>query len=221
MKTDPIGTCLLPGSGLSLARGWLIMVVGIATIGSAGCTTPGYTVTTRCFCIEKVERILVISNVAVGLEPVFAHSLEHSLASALASNGIEAVVVTVTSPVSDVAANQAKEAEMFVPDTTMRITARPLYRTRVDGYPAIVGIDFEANVIDPATKNKTWQATGKVDYIAAFGPDYNAYSDIRKEFAWHTTAAIVEKFVAEVKGQKPAPVYTVTEERRSHGQRDD
>ena len=220
MRTGSNGTSAPLGSGLRPAYVWLTIVVGIAAAGSAGCTTPGYRVTTRCYCIEKVERVLVISNVAVGLEPVFAHSLEHSMASALESNGIEAVVVTVTSPVSDVAANHAKEAE-FAPDTTMRITVRPLYRTRVDGYPAIVGIDFEANVIDPATRNKTWQATGKVDYIEAFGPDYNAYSDIRREFAWNTTAAIVGKLVAEVKGQKPAPAYTVTEDRRHHGQRVD
>ena len=103
----------------------------------------------------------------------------------------------------------------------MRITVRPIYRTRVDGYPAIVGTDFEASLFDPTTEERTWQTSGKVDYIKRFRRGFIAHDGIRKEFAWNTTAAIVRKFVTEVNGQKPAPIYTVTEARLRHKQRVD
>ena len=221
MQTERIGTPAPLGSGLFLARVWLTILVGIATAGSAGCNAARSREPTRGNSFAQVRRILVISIVAVSLEPVFAHSFEYSMISALQSNGVEAVVVTVTSPVSDVVANHAKEAKKSARDGTMRITVKPLYRTRVDGYPAIVGTDFEASLIDPTTEKRTWHATGKVDYIKTFGPRYRASDGIRKEFAWTTTAEIVRKFVAEVNGQKPAPVYTVTEARQRHGQRVD
>ncbi len=169
---------------------------------------------------KKVERIFVIAKVEERLKPVFAHSFEHSMISAFQSNGVDAIF-TLASPESDSLKDYGKEAETFAPDATMRININPIYRTRDDGYQAIVGTDFEASLIDTATEKRVWHATGKVDYIKMFGPDYMAYDGIRKEFAWHTTAAIVRAFIAEVNGQKPAPMYTVTEDRQSHGQRVD
>ena len=111
--------------------------------------------------------------------------------------------------------------EKFAPDATMRIAVKPLHRTRVDGYPAIVGTDFEASLFDPTSEKRTWHTTGKVDYIITFRPGFIAGDGIRKEFAWHTTAAIVRKFVMEVNGQKLAPIYTFIEAKQRHGQRVD
>ncbi len=153
--------------------------------------------------------------------PVFAHSFEHSMLSALASNGVEAVLVTVTSSASEVERDQANKAEKFAPDAKLRITVKPLHRTRFDGYQAIVGTLYEANLIDSKTEKTTWHTEGKVDYIRMFGRRYTASPGIRKEFAWSTTAAIVRKFTAEVNGQKPEPIYTDTEARESHGERVD
>ncbi len=169
---------------------------------------------------KTVERILVIAKVEERLIPVFAHSFEHSMISAFQSNGVD-TIVTVTSPESDSLTDYGKEVETFAPDATMRININPLYRTRDDGYQAIVGTDFEVNLIDTATEKRVWHATGKVDYMIMVRRNYRAGEGIRKEFAWHTTAAIVRAFIAEVNGQKPAPIYTVTEERQFHGQRVD
>jgi hypothetical protein len=170
---------------------------------------------------KKVKRIFVIAKVEERLKPVFAHSFEHSLISAFQSNGVDASVVMVKSPESDRATDHSKEAETFAPDGTMLISIKPIYRTRDNGYQAIIGTDFDVNLIDTATEKSVWHATGKVDYIRSFGPRYSAHEGIRKEFAWHTTAAIVKEFIAEVNGQKPMPIYTVTEVRQSHGQRVD
>jgi hypothetical protein len=170
--------------------------------------------------VKKVQRIFVIATVEEHLKSVFAHSFEHSIASAFQSNGVDAIV-TVAFPESDSLTDYNKEDETFTPDATMRININPLYRARDDGYQAIVGTDFEASLIDMATQKKVWHATGKVDYIVMFGRNYTATPDIRKEFAWNTTAAIVRAFIEEVNGQKPEPIYTVTESRERHGQRVD
>lgn len=182
----------------------------------------GYSITTEkdSSFDKKVERIFVIVEVEERLKPVFAHSFEHSMISAFQSNGVDAIV-TVTSPESDSLKDYGKEAETFAPDATMRININPLYRTRDDGYQAIVGTDFEVSLIDTATEKRVWHTTGKVDYIKMFRPHYRAHEGIRKEFAWNTTAAIVRAFIAEVNGQKPMPIYTVTEDRQRHGQRVD
>ena len=169
---------------------------------------------------KTVERILVIAKVEERLIPVFAHSFEHSMISALQSNGVDAIV-TVTSPEPDSLTDYGKQAETFAPDATMRININPIYRTRDDGYQAIVGTDFEASLIDMATEKRVWHATGKVDYMIMVRRNYRAGEGIRKEFAWCTTAAIVRAFIAEVNGQKPAPIYTNTRERQRHGQRVD
>ena len=50
---------------------------------------------------------------------------------------------------------------------------------------------------------------------------YRAVEGIRKEFAWATTSAIARAFIDEVNSQKPALIYTVTEDRQRHGQRVD
>jgi len=201
----------------------IIILVPVAIITLVMLLRPeGYSITTEkdSSFDKKVERIFVIAKVEERLKPVFAHSFEHSMISAFQSNGVDAIV-TVTSPESDSLKDYGKDAEAFAPDATMRININPLYRTRDDGYQAIVGTDFEVSLIDTATEKRVWHATGKVDYIRMFGPHYRAHEGIRKEFAWHTTAAIVRAFIAEVNGQKPAPIYTVTEARQRHGQRVD
>lgn len=204
----------------------LIILVPVAIFTLVTLTTltrpEGYSITTEkdSSFDKKVGRIFVIAKVEARLRPVFAHSFEHSMISAFQSNGVDAIV-TVTSPESDSLTDYGKEAETFAPDATMRININPIYRTRDDGYQAIVGTDFEASLIDMATGKRVWHATGKVDYIEMFVPHYRAIEGIRKEFAWHTTAAIVRAFIAEVNGQKPAPIYTVTEDRQRHRQRVD
>ena len=199
----------------------LIILVPVA-ISTCVILPEGYSITTEkdSSFDKKVERIFVIAKVEERLKPVFAHSFEHSMISAFQSNGVDAIF-TLASPESDILSDYGKEAETFAPDATMRININPIYRTRDDGYQAIVGTDFEASLIDMATDKRVWHATGKVDYIKMFGPDYTAGEGIRKEFAWTTTAAIVRAFIAEVNGQKPAQIYTVTEDRERHGQRVD
>lgn len=201
----------------------LIILVPVAIITLVTLLKPeSYSITTEkdSSFDKKVERIFVIAKVEERLKHVFAHSFEHSMISAFQSNGVDAIV-TVTSPESDSLTDYGKEAEMFAPDATMHINIKPIYRTRDDGYQAIVGTDFEVSLIDMATEKRVWHATGKVDYIKMFGRHYRAHEGIRKEFAWHTTAAIVRAFIAEVNGQKPAPIYTNTEDRQRHGQRVD
>ena len=201
----------------------IIILVPVAILALAVLLRPeGYSITTEkdISFDKKVERLVVITRVEERLEPVFAHSFEHSMISAFQSNGVDAIF-TLTSSESDSLSDYGKETETFAPDATMRININPIYRTRDDGYQAIVGTDFEANLIDMATEQRVWHAIGKVDYIRMFRPQYRASEGIRKEFAWHTTAAIVRAFIAEVNGQKPAPIYTVTEDRQRHGQRVD
>ena len=160
---------------------------------------------------KKAKRILVTYDVHKRLVDVFAHSFEHSLISAFKSNGTEAVIVKPESP----------KADGFAPDATMHIDIQPLYRERKDGYQAIVGTIFEVSLTEPATGKKVWEETGRVDYIRMFGANYTAHEGIRKEFAWHTTEAIVSVFAAEINAQEPARIYTVTESREKHGQRTD
>lgn len=127
----------------------------------------------------------------------------------------------VESPKSDSVTDYSKEAEAFAPDATMRINIKPIYRTRADGYQAIVGTDFDVSLTDTATEKRVWNATGKVDYIRMFGPPYRAIEGIRKEFAFSTTEAIVSVFAAEVNNQEPARIFTVIEDRQRLGQRVD
>ena len=169
---------------------------------------------------RRVEKIAITVKVGERLQDVFAHSFEHSMVTAFQSNGVEAVV-TVLPPESDDTSEHGKGAEAFSPEPTLLIDVNPIYREREDGYQAVVGTDFDASLTDVATKQRVWHATGKVDYIKIFPPHYRAGEGVRKEFAWHTTAAIVKAFIAEVNGQKAAPIRTVTEARQRHGDRTD
>jgi hypothetical protein len=54
-----------------------------------------------------------------------------------------------------------------------------------------------------------------------FDRGYTAHEGIRKEFAWHTSAAIVRTFMLDIVGRSSAPIYTVTEHRQANGQRTD
>lgn len=182
----------------------------------------GYTISTKKLAAfdNKIERIMIIARVDERLQPVFLHSFEHSMVSAFQANDVDAMFKTAFAEPGGLI-EYASEAATFEPDTTLRITINPLYRERKDGYQAIVGTDFEANLLNMATGDVAWSAIGKVDYIQMFGPRYTAHEGIRKEFAWHTTAAIVRAFMADVYGRKSAPIYTVTEDRQLHGQRVD
>jgi hypothetical protein len=182
----------------------------------------GYSISTKKLAAfdSEVARIMVIARVEERLQPVFLHSFEHSMISAFQANGVDAMFKPAsTEPGSPM--DYAGETASFKPDATMRMTIKPLYRERKDGYQAIVGTDFEVSLINMATGDVAWSATGKVDYIQLFGPRYTAHQGIRKEFAWHTTAAIVRALMADVFGRKSAPIYTVTEDRQIHGQRVD
>jgi hypothetical protein len=185
----------------------------------------GYSITTEkdpAFG-QKVERVFVIATVDKRLKKVFVHSFEHSMASALQDNGVDTVVM-LAAPETDALADYKKEAEAFAPDATMRINIKPLYRARADGYQVIVGTEFEATVIHTATEKQVWYATGKVDYLKPKyleKPGYTAGGGIRKELAWHTTAAIARTFTTEVNGQKPKSIYTNTGSKEYHGQRID
>lgn len=148
------------------------------------------------------------------------HSLKHSLESAFESNAVKTIVKLMPGD-SDDFAKFADALETFSPDALMNIDLDPLYRKRQDGYQAVVGTDFKVSVINRAREEMAWRATGKLDYIKMFGPRYTAHEGIRKEFAWHTTAAIVRTFMLDINGQESAPIYTVTEERKLYRQRTD
>ena len=169
---------------------------------------------------NKVERVEVIVKVEEPLIPFFANSFEHSLSSALESNGVKAVVTVNSSGLGSLSDND-KDERGFMPDATLRIHIQPLYRKRDDGYEAIVGTDYEASLIDIENEKRVWRATGNVNYIVMYSSNYKAGEGTLKEFAWSTTAAIVNAFVAEVNDQEPTQIYTVTEERERHGQRAD
>ena len=171
----------------------------------------------------EIDRLFITASVEEPLMDVFYHSFEHSLISALQSNGITAVVRLVPQG-SQGREGLADEAKTIVPDAWMQISVAPLYRTRKDGYEAIVGTVFEVSLIGAATGEDVWRLSGKVDYIADTffkRPGYEAFEGIKKEFAWHTTAAIVETFMLDVAGRESAPIYTATESRERHGQRTD
>ena len=159
----------------------------------------GYSITTEkdpAFD-QQVERVFIVAAVEEPLVDVFAHSFEHSLVSALQENGVEAVFKF---------AKHEKEADTSAADATMRIDIKPLYLMQEDGYQAIIGTEFEVTVIHTATGKQVWYATGKVDYLKSKytkRPGFTAGGGIRKEFAWHTTAAIAWTFISEVNGQEP------------------
>ena len=182
----------------------------------------GYTITTRKISAfdGDIKKLFVVTQFHERMVSIFMHSLKHSLKSAFESNGINAIV-KVSPKKSDAFVEFSKELEAFSPDATLLIIIDPLYRKRADGHQAVVGTVFEASLQNSASGKEAWHANGKVDYIKMFGRDYTAHEGIRKEFAWHTTAAIVRAFMLDVNTRKSAPIYTVTEDRQFHGQRTD
>ena len=169
---------------------------------------------------KKADQVEVIVTIEDPLVSFFAHSFEHSLVSGFEMNGIESMVtINATEPKG--LTENGERARSLTTAPTLRINIKPHYRIRDDGYKAIVGTDYEASLIDIENEKRVWQATGKVDYIAMFSDYFEDGEDIRKEFAWSTAAAIVNAFVEDVNGQKPAKIYTDTEARQQHGQRID
>ena len=169
---------------------------------------------------QEMERVFVIAMLHERLVHVFMHSFKHSLKSAFQSNDVS-VTVKVAPKESEPLVEFGDEIDAYEPDTILLIDVDPLYRKRRDGYQAIVGTEFEVNLIDEHADQTKWQSSGKVDYIKMFGPNYTAHDGIRKEFAWSTTAAIVQAYMADLHGRESAPIYTVTEDRERHGQRTD
>ena len=182
----------------------------------------GYSITTKNISAfdGDVKKIFVATQLHERMVSIFMRSFKHSLISAFESNGINAIV-KVSPKESDALAKFANELEAFSPDATLLITIDPLYRKREDGYQAVVGTVFEASLQNNDIGKEAWHASGKVDYIKMFNRDYSAHEGIRKEFAWHTTAAIVRAFMLDVNAQKSVPIYTVTEDRQFHDQRTD
>ena len=185
----------------------------------------GYSVTSQKLASfdKPVARIFVITRIDEVLVPVFMRSFRHSLISAFESNDVATAFKYLRRESGDYAKFDS-EVESFAPDAVMYIDLDGLYRKRKDGPPALAGTDFEAKVVDPASEEIAWQAKGRVDYIAdSFlnRSNYTAHEGIRKEFAWHTTAAIVRTFTLDVNGHKSAPIYTVTEDREIYQQRTD
>jgi hypothetical protein len=171
---------------------------------------------------EEIRRVYVTAEVEEALMPVFWPSFEHSLVSAFESNGVD----TTFELIREVDGSVGTDENIGAPssDATMHISIEALYRTHTDGYEAIVGTVFEVALTDAKTGERAWHLSGKVDYIAEKffkSPGWRAHEGIRMEFAWNTTAAIVRTFMVDIKGQRSAPIYTVTEARNRHGQRAD
>jgi hypothetical protein len=171
---------------------------------------------------EEIRRVYVTAEVEEALMPVFWPSFEHSLVSAFESNGVDTTFELIREVDGSVGTDENIGASPS--DATMHISIEALYRTHTDGYEAIVGTVFEVTLTDAKTGERAWHLSGKVDYIAEKffkRPGWRAHEGIRMEFAWNTTAAIVRTFMVDIKGQRSAPIYTVTEARNRHGQRAD
>ena len=172
---------------------------------------------------ERVAKIFIITRIDEPLVPVFMRSFRHSLESAFASNAVEVSFKYLRRDSTDYAKFDS-DIESYSADTLMYIDLDALYRKRKDGREAVVGTQFDVKLVDRTSEAVMWQANGRVDYIAeAFSSrsSYTAHEGIRKEFAWHTTAAIVRTFTLDVNGHKSAPIYTVTEDREVNRQRTD
>jgi hypothetical protein len=185
----------------------------------------GYSVNSQLLTkpVEKVSKIFIITRIDEPLVPVFMRSFRHSLGSAFASNAVEVSFKYLRRDSTDYAKFDS-DIDSFSADTLMYIDLDTLYRKRKDGHQAIVGTRFDVKLVDRSSETDMWQANGRVDYIAeAFSKrsNYTAHEGIRKEFAWHTTAAIVRTFTLDVNGHKSAPIYTVTEDREVNRQRTD
>lgn len=165
-------------------------------------------------------RIVIITRLHQRLMHVFMHSFKHSIISGFESNGVNAQLQYTTRDSNDL--SQFEQAiDDFAADAIVQIDIDPLFRRRKDGYEAIVGTEFKVTMMDRTSGDVIWKMADSVDYIRMFGPRYVAHVGILKEFAWHTTAAIVSRFMQDVYGTESARVYTVTEDRERHGQRTD
>jgi hypothetical protein len=185
----------------------------------------GYRVTSELISSpdSKIERIFITAEVEASLIEHFAHALGHSLESAFESNGIEVTLKFVPGGPDALAALESDIAA-FSPDGRMHLIVKPLLRDHRSGRQAIVGTLFDATLSTAKTGEELWKASGKVDYIGeAFfrNPAYRADYGIRKEFAWHTTAAIVRSFMRDLHGRESASIHTDSESRERHGQRAD
>ena len=172
---------------------------------------------------KAVEKIFIVIRLEERLVPVFMHSFKHSLVSAFEANGVDAMVKFIARDSNDFTQFD-DELNKFSPNAVMHIDLDPLTRAREDGFQAVVGTDFDVRVSNHANQVMAWQANGKVDYIQTFFSNrssYIAHEGIRKEFAWHTVAAIVRSFISDVNAHESAPIYTVTEDRQLHQQRTD
>jgi len=164
------------GAAAALAVGALAVALGMRVDGE------GYSVSSEVVRApeQAIERMLVVAEVHETLVPVFAHSFQHSLVSALEANGIEALI-----------GPSSLSGDPMRADAVLRITVKPLYRTHRDGYEALVGTAFEATLADTATGDDAWRLSGTVDYIGdQFFKEhgFRVHEGILKEFAWHTTA---------------------------------
>ena len=166
------------------------------------------------------RRVAIIIRLHERLKDVFMHSFKHSLVSGFASNGIESTVF-LTARDDGGEKPSDKTIDGFAPSSIMIVELDPLLRIRNDGYEAIVGTVFSATMTDRVTSDVQWQISDKVDYVRMFGPRYRAHAGMRREFAWHTTESIVSQFMNGLYGVDSARIYTVTEDRKRHGQRID
>jgi len=201
----------------------LVVAAAVATVMSWE-GAEGYSVTSELVNAPdaEIDRVYITAEVDEALMPVFRGSFEHSLVSAFDSNGVDAIIALTREADGSAETDDDVAASSF--DAMMHIRIDPLYRTHRDGYEAIVGTVFDAKLTASATGERIWHLSGKVDYIAdAFFKrhGFTAHEGIRKEFAWSTTAAIVRTFMVDVNGRQSAPIYTVTEQRQSHGHRTD
>lgn len=184
----------------------------------------GYSVTSEVVRApaQEIGRLFVTADVDEALTPVFSHAFRHSLVSAFESNGIE--TVTDGFPGENDQPGTGPGFTSAEADAVMSITVKPLYRTHRDGYEAVVGTVFEATLVDAATGEDAWRLSGQVDYVGNQffrQHGFEAHEGMIREFAWHTTAAIVRTFMIDVAGRESAPIYTDTEARQRHGQRTD
>ena len=182
----------------------------------------GYTISSQKIATlgKRVDKVFIFARIHERLVQVVMHSLKHSLESGFESNDVENIVKVMPRDSNDYA-KFSNDVKSLSPEVMMYIDLDPLLRTRKDGYEAIVGTIFNVSVFNHTSEELIWQAEGKVDYIKMFGSRYTAHQGIRKELAWHTTAAIVRTFILDMNGHKSAPIYTVTEDRQVNGQRID
>lgn len=221
----PIKTPISQRGKLAVGLVISVFVAGaIATVMTWG-GGEGYSVTSELVKApgEEIERVFVAPEVDEALGDVVYHSFEHSLISALESNGIAATVDLL--PDAPERTPELQEAiDSFSPDATMHIRIEPLYRTHRKGFEAIVGTVFQASLKDGDSGQELWQVSGKVDYVvdrAFANPNYTVSHGMKKEFAFMTTAAIVRTFMDDVVGRESAPIYTDIGNRERHGQRSD